>query len=77
MMEKLLEILRGIRPDVDFENETSLIDDGILDSFDVVSIISELDDAFDVQIRITELDPENFNSAESIWNLVQELKAKK
>jgi len=73
-MEKLLQILQEIRPDVDFENETALIDDGILDSFDVVSIISELDDAFDVQIRITELDPENFNSAESIWNLIQELK---
>lgn len=73
-MEKLMQILQEIRPDVDFENETALIDDGILDSFDVVSIISELDDAFDVQIRITELDPENFNSAESIWNLVQELK---
>lgn len=73
-MEKLMQILHEIRPDVDFENETALIDDGILDSFDVVSIISELDDAFDVQIRITELDPENFNSAESIWNLVQELK---
>lgn len=69
-----MHILQGIRPDVDFENEKSLIDDGILDSFDVVSIISELDDVFDVQIRITELDPENFNSAESIWNLVQELK---
>lgn len=76
-MEQLLEILRGIRPDVDFENETALIDDGILDSFDVVSIISELDNEFDVQVRINELDPENFNSAESIWNLVQELKAKK
>ena len=76
-MEKLLELLKGVRPDVDFENETALIDDGILDSFDVVAIISELDDAFDVQIRITELDPENFNSAESIWKLVQELKAKK
>lgn len=73
-MEKLLEILKGIRPDVDFENETALIDDGILDSFDVVSIISELDDEFGVQIRINELDPENFNSAESIWNLVQKLK---
>lgn len=73
-MEKLLEILEGIRPDVDFRNEAALIDDGILDSFDVVSIISELDDAYDVQIRITELDPENFNSAESIWNLIQELK---
>ena len=76
-MEKLLEILKGIRPDVDFENETALIDDGILDSFDVVAIISELDDEFDVQIRINELDPDNFNSAESIWNLVQELSEKK
>jgi acyl carrier protein len=76
-MEKLLEILRDVRPDVDFGNETALIDDGILDSFDVVSIISELDNEFDVQVRINELDPENFNSAESIWNLVQELKAKK
>lgn len=73
-MEKLLQLLAEIRPDVDFENETALIDDGILDSFDVVSIISEIDDAFNVQIRITELDPENFNSVESIWNLIQELK---
>lgn len=73
-MEKLLEILQGIRPDVDFVNEKSLIDDGILDSFDVVSIISELDDAFGVQVRITELDPDNFNSAEAIWALVQSMK---
>ena len=75
-MEKLLEILKGIRPDVNFANETALIDDGILDSFDVVSIISELDDEFEVQIRINELDPENFNSVEAIWNLVQQLKSK-
>ena len=73
-MEKLLEILKGIRRDVDFETETALIDDGILDSFDVVAIISELDDAFDVQIRITELDPDNFNSAEAIWKLIQQMK---
>ncbi len=73
-MDKLLEILKGIRPDVDFENETELIDEGILDSFDVVSIISEIDDAFGVQIRINELEPENFNSAEAIWSLIQKLK---
>lgn len=73
-MEELLEILKEIRPDVDFENETELIDEGILDSFDVVSIISEIDDAFGVQIRINELDPENFNSAEAIWSLIQKLK---
>lgn len=73
-MEKLLKLLAGIRPDVDFENETALIDDGILDSFDVVSIISALDDEFDVQVRISELDPDNFNSAQAIWDLVQSLK---
>lgn len=73
-MEELLKLLKGVRPDVDFENETALIDDGYLDSFDVVSIISEIDDQFGVQIRINELDPENFNSAESIWNLIQSLK---
>lgn len=75
-MEQLLEILKGIRPDVDFENETALIDEGLLDSFDVVSIISEIDDVFGVQIRINELDPDNFNSAEAIWTLVQKLKEK-
>ena len=73
-MEKLLDILREIRPDVDFENEEALIDDGVLDSFDVVSIISEIDDKFGVQVRITELDPENFNSVQSIWALIQSLK---
>lgn len=73
-MEKLMEILKGIRADVDFDNEKALVDDGILDSFDVVSIISEIDDAFGVQIRIAELDPENFNSVEAIWNLIQSLK---
>jgi acyl carrier protein len=75
-MKRLIELLKGIRPDVDFENETSLIDDGILDSFDVVSIISEIDEVFGVQIRINELDPENFNSAVAIWKLVQRMQAK-
>ena len=70
-MEKLLELLRGIRPDIDFENETALVEDGLLDSFDVVSIISEIDDVFGVQI--SELDPENFNSVQTIWNLIQKL----
>ena len=73
-MEKLLEILQRVRPDVDFKNETLLIDDGILDSMDVVSIISELDDEFGVQVRINELIHDNFNSVEAIWNLIQNLK---
>lgn len=73
-MEKLLKILSNVRPDVDFESETELVDDGILDSMDIVSIISEIDDTFNVQIRITELDPDNFNSAANLWNLIQHLK---
>ncbi len=73
-MDKLLEILKTIRPDVDFACESALVDDGVLDSFDIASIISELDDAFGVQIRISELDPENFNSAQSIWDLITKLK---
>ncbi len=76
-MERLLPLLQEIRPDVDFEKETALIDEGILDSFDVVSIISELDDLYDVQIRISELDPENFNSLDSIKELILKMQASK
>lgn len=76
-MESLLELLSGIRPDVDFKNEERLVDDGILDSFDIVSIISEVDDEYGVAIRITELKPENFNSAKAIFKLIQELKQKR
>ncbi len=72
-MEKLLEILNEIRPDVDFETEKALIDDGIIDSFDVVNIVSELADAFHVKITVRHLKPENFNSAEAMWALVQTL----
>jgi len=69
-MEKILEILNDIRPDVDFNEETNLVDGGILDSFDIVSIISELNDAFDIHIRVTDLKPENFNSLDAIVQLV-------
>ena len=72
-MEKVMEILKELRPDVDFENCTTLIDDGILDSFDIVSLIGELTDAFDVEISFDDIDPEDFNSAESIYALIQML----
>lgn len=72
-MEKLLEILRSIRSDVDFENETKLIDDNILDSFDIVSIVGELCDEYDITITAEDLEPENFNSAAAILALVEKL----
>lgn len=73
-MEKLYSILKSIRPDVSFEEETALIDDGILDSFDVVSIVNEVSDVFNVEISLAEIEPEDFNSAESIYALVESLK---
>lgn len=73
MKDRILEILSTIRPDIDFENETALMDDGLLDSFDVVSIISDLNDEYNIHIRITELKPENFNSVEALVALVQKL----
>lgn len=67
----ILKILSEIRPDIDFEKESKMIDEGLLDSFDIVSIISELNDAFDINIRVTDLKPENFNSFQAIQQLVE------
>ena len=66
MRDTILEILEELRPDVDFEKETKLIDDKILESFDIVSLVSELTDEFDITIRPKDLVPENFNSVDAI-----------
>ena len=70
-MEKVLSIVEEIRPDVDFAEEIALIDDGVLDSFDIVSIISDLNDEYEINIRVHDLTPENFNSVEAIVKLVE------
>ncbi|MCF0142844.1 MAG: acyl carrier protein [Parasporobacterium sp.] len=72
-MEELLEILEELHPEVDFETEDALIDEKILDSFDVVTIVAEVNDRFDVAIPAEELVPENFNSAEALWELIERL----
>ena len=72
-MEDLLEILRSLHPDVDFETEEYLIDKGILDSMDIVSLISEINDAFEVTITAKDIVPANFNSAQALYELIQEL----
>ena len=72
-MEELMTILSEIRPDVDFETETKLIDNHLLDSFAIISLVSELEDAFDIEVDAAEMTPENFNSAEAIWKMVQRL----
>ena len=72
-MEALLDILQELHPEVDFETETALIDNKILDSFDIVTIVAEIDAEFDVQIPAVELTPENFNSAQALYALVEKL----
>jgi acyl carrier protein len=73
MKEELLVILKELRPDVDFEKEKLLIDDGILDSFDIVSLVAELNSAFDVEINVMDLMPENFNNIEAMLELITKL----
>lgn len=72
-MEELLDILRELHPEVDFENCTTLVDGKILDSFDIVTIISEVAEAFDVTISAEHIIPKNFNSAQAIYDLIQKL----
>lgn len=72
-MDKLIDILQELDPDVDFEAENALIDGGILDSFDIVTLVAQIDDVFGVQIPAQELTPENFNSAGALFALVQRL----
>lgn len=72
-MEQLLEILNELHPDVDFEAANDLIDGKILDSFDIVTLVAEIDAEFDVAIPAEELVPDNFNSASALWALIERL----
>ena len=72
-MEKLIEILKELHSDVDFENEEGLVDNGILDSLDIVTLVTEIDSEFDVRIPPEEIVPENFNSAKALFDLIEKL----
>ena len=72
-MEDLIRIMSEIRPDLDFEAETKLIDDDVLDSFDIIAIVSEVNDFFGVALNVNDLLPENFNSAEALYALIQKM----
>ena len=72
-MEKLLEILEDIQPDADFDTCETLIDDGVLDSFAILSIVSELQEEFGISITPADIIPETFNSAKALWAMVVRL----
>lgn len=73
MKEKILEILNDINPDIDYETETALVDDDLLDSFDLVSLVSDLNSGFDINITVVDFVPENFNSLSALTALVERL----
>ena len=72
-MDELLELLKEVKDDVDFENCKTLVDDRIIDSFDILQIISTLNDNYDIEIPAAEIIPANFNSAESLLKMVKRL----
>ncbi|HHY63895.1 MAG TPA: acyl carrier protein [Clostridiaceae bacterium] len=73
-MEELLKILEELHPEIDFRTHEHLIDDKILDSFDIITLIAEINDEFDVAIPAHEIIPENFNSAKALYSLIERLK---
>lgn len=72
-MDELLKLLSGICPKVDFANETKLIDDGILDSFDIISIVNELNEHYEIEIDVDDLEPDNFNTCTAMLELIEKL----
>jgi D-alanine--poly(phosphoribitol) ligase subunit 2 len=70
-MEELIEILNDIDDSIDYENETGLIDNHILDSFGIITLVSEIEEAFDVSIEAADMVPENFNSVDAIYAMIQ------
>lgn len=73
MLNEIIDILKEVHPEIDYETETMLIDKRLFDSFDVVNVVGELMDAFDVEITAEHMIPANFNSAEAITKLVEDL----
>ena len=71
MKKQIIEILSEICPGIDFETETALIDDGLIDSLDIVAVVTELMEAFAVELGVDDLTPEHFNSVEAIEELIE------
>lgn len=75
-MDELMNILNGIDDSIDWKNEKALIDQRLLDSFGVITLVSELEDQFSVEIDAAQMIPDNFNSAEAIYEMIQRLREK-
>lgn len=72
-MDKLIEILEDIKPDVDYKNCENLIDGHYLDSLSIISLVAEIEDEFDVTVPAVEIVPKNFNSVKAMWSMIERL----
>lgn len=73
-MKELLSILEEVKPGIDFNSEKELITDGILDSFDIVTLVSEINDAFDIEFPVNEIIPENFENIDALYKTIEKVK---
>lgn len=73
-MDAILDILNELNPDVDYRTRTDLVDARILDSLAILSLVAELEDTFDITVPAVEIVPQNFNSLEGLWNMVERLR---
>ena len=72
-MDRLIEALKRVNPDIDYENEKALITGKVIDSIDMTSILAEIEDTFDIEIDMEYIVPQNFDSVEAMWDMIQEI----
>ncbi len=73
-MEKLLNILKSIKPGVDFENSENMIEEGLIDSFDIVTIIAKINEEYDIEFEVSEIVPENFATVKTLYETIERIK---
>ncbi|MBS7406641.1 MAG: acyl carrier protein [Coriobacteriales bacterium] len=72
-MNRLLELLKDVNEDVDFTTQTAIIDDEVIDSLDLTGLIADIEDTFDIEIGMNDIVPENFNTVDAMWAMIQRL----
>ncbi|MDD6738883.1 MAG: phosphopantetheine-binding protein [Coriobacteriaceae bacterium] len=72
-MDQLLELLKDVNEDVDFTTQTAIIDDEVIDSLDLTGLIADIEDTFDIEIGMNDIVPENFNTVDAMWAMIQRL----
>lgn len=73
-MNELIEALKRVNASIDYENEKQLVSGKVIDSIDMTSILAELEETFDIEIDMEYIVPENFDSVEAMWDMIQELR---